>query len=68
MKMYLTTNAVGLISNGFANGFTSDARGTSWLTGFTLSAAPSFHSYVSQSHAPVTSGAGPQPFGRKHRF
>jgi hypothetical protein len=64
MKMYLTTSAVGLISNGCA----SDTCGMSWLTGFTLSAAPSFHSYVSQSHAPVTSGAGPQPFGRKHRF
>ena len=64
MKMYFTTSAIGLISSGFA----SDARGTSWLTGFTLSAAPYFHSNVTQSHAPVTSGAGPQPFGRKHRF
>ena len=59
MKMYSTNASVGFISNGFV----TDARGTSWLTGFTLSAALSTH-----HGTPVTSGAGSQPFGRKHRF
>lgn len=64
MKMYMTNALIGLISKGSAaDGSTTDARGTSWLTGFTLSVTPFTH-----HGTPVTSGAGSQPFGRKHRF